>query len=220
MLTQTIENLLNRNLAASPRARALCAELKSRRLRVVATGPGWRMDVESLGSSLKLERDAAMEASATVTGSPVSLLALAGPSAEDVLRRQDVRIEGDAEVAQRYRELLTLLGPDIEDELARVIGDSPAHQVFRFARTALQFGERAARTTVRNTAEFFAHESRDLVPRAEAEDFFGAVDRLREDLDRLDARISVLTQAVSPASAPGASGPTPPTPPHTKDPAP
>ena len=31
------------------------------------------------------------------------------------------------------------------------------------------FGKRAGETTLRNTAEYFAHESRDLVPRAEAD---------------------------------------------------
>jgi ubiquinone biosynthesis protein UbiJ len=192
MLTQTIENLLNRNLSQSPRARTLCKELKGQRLRVIATGPGWRIEAESLGDSLLLRRDAAGEVHATVEGSPISLLALAGPSAEDVIRRRDVRIGGDAEVAQRYREMLELLRPDVEEELARLIGDSPAHQVLRFARSALAFGERTARTTVRNTAEYFAYESRDLVPRAESEDFFAAVDKLREDLDRLDARLAAL----------------------------
>jgi ubiquinone biosynthesis accessory factor UbiJ len=197
MLTQTIENLLNRNLAQSPRARALCAELKGRKLRVVAAGPGWQMDAESLGDSLRLTREAVGEAHATVEGTPVSLLALASATAEDVIRRGDVRIGGDAEVAQRFRGLMTLLQPDVEEELARIIGDSPAHQILRFARGALGFGERAARTSVRNAAEYFAHESRDLVPRAEAEDHFAEVDRLREDVDRLAARIDAVESSQS-----------------------
>jgi ubiquinone biosynthesis protein UbiJ len=46
-------------------------------------------------------------------------------------------------------------------------------------------------------AEYLAHESRDLVPRAEAEDFYRGVERLREDLDRLDARTGIVEQAVN-----------------------
>ena len=53
---------------------------------------------------------------------------------------------------------------------------------------ATGFGRRAATTGVRNVAEYLAHERRDLVPRAEAEDFYRGVERLREDLDRLEAR--------------------------------
>ena len=51
----------------------------------------------------------------------------------------------------------------------------------------------APRTTgVRNVAEYLAHERRDLVPRAEAEDFYRGVERLREDLDRLERARGVI----------------------------
>jgi ubiquinone biosynthesis protein UbiJ len=44
-------------------------------------------------------------------------------------------------------------------------------------------------------AEYLAHETGDLVPRAEAEDFYRGVERLREDLDRLEARAGLIEQA-------------------------
>jgi ubiquinone biosynthesis protein UbiJ len=53
---------------------------------------------------------------------------------------------------------------------------------------------RAAETTVQNAAEFFAHEKRDLVPRAEGDQYLKGVDRLREDVDRLEARLDLLAQ--------------------------
>ena len=61
-----------------------------------------------------------------------------------------------------------------------------------FARSMLDLGRRGSRTAVRNTAEYFAHESGDLVPRGEAEVFFADVDRLREDVDRAAARLDAL----------------------------
>ena len=112
-----------------------------------------------------------------------------------MIRRGDVTIRGDAEVAQRLRELAMLLRPDVEEELSRLIGDTPAHQALRLVRRVTGFGRRFARTGVRNTAEYLAHESRDLVPRAEAEDFYRGVERLREDLDRLDARTRLIESA-------------------------
>ena len=56
MLTQAIENLLNRNLPRSPRAQELCESLKGKAVRIEAQGLGWRLDCESLGSSLKLTK--------------------------------------------------------------------------------------------------------------------------------------------------------------------
>jgi ubiquinone biosynthesis protein UbiJ len=107
MLTQAIENLLNRNLPRSPRAQQLCVELRGKRVRIEAQGLGWRLDCESLGSSLRLTRAADDERvpDAEIVGGLGSLAALAGTAPEAVIQRGDVRITGDAELAQRFREL-------------------------------------------------------------------------------------------------------------------
>ena len=196
MLTQAIENLLNRNLPRSPRAQQLCDALKGRSVAVEARGPGWMLFIESLGSSLRLTKNThPREPDAAISGSLLSLAALAGREPETVIQSGDVTIRGDAEVAQKFREMFTLLRPDIEEELAKLVGDTPAHQAMRLVRMASSFGRRAVETGVRNTAEFLAHERGDLVPRAEAEDFYRGVERLREDLDRLDARARLLSEA-------------------------
>jgi len=200
MLTQAIENLLNRNLPRSPRAQELCEILKGKSVRVEAQGPGWSLDCEALGTSLRLSKSAQSGATpdAEIAGSLVNLAALAGPDPEQVIQRGGVTIRGDAEIAQKFRELAMLLKPDVEEELSRLVGDSPAHQAMRLARMVSDFGRRAMKTGTRNVAEYLAHERGDLVPRAEAEDFYRGVERLREDLDRLDARASLLAQTLAP----------------------
>jgi ubiquinone biosynthesis protein UbiJ len=199
VLTQAIENLLNRNLPRSPRAQELCESLKGKAVRIEAEGLGWRLDCESLGTSLELTRaESQRTPDAEISGSLMSLAALAGSRPEEVIQRGDVRIRGDAELAQKFRELAILLRPDVEEELSKLIGDTPAHQALRLARAVTGFGRRAVDTGVRNVAEYFAHERGDLVPRAEAEDFYRRVERLREDLDRLEARTRLLEQADSP----------------------
>jgi ubiquinone biosynthesis protein UbiJ len=197
VLTQAIENLLNRNLPRSPRAQELCEALKGKTVRIEADGLGWRLDCESVGTSLKLTKaqHAEREPDAQIAGSLVNLAALAGANPEEVIQRGDVRIRGDAELAQKFRELAMLLRPDVEEELSKLIGDTPAHQALRLAKAFSGFGRRAVNTGVRNVAEYFAHERRDLVPRAEAEDFYRAVERLREDLDRLEARTRLMEQS-------------------------
>ena len=196
MLTQAIENLLNRNLPRSPRAQALCAALSGKRLRVEAKGLGWVLLIESLNTSVKLTKDGSEgpPADAEIEGTLLNLAALAGSHPEEVIQRGEVSIRGDAEIAQQFQELAMLLKPDVEEELSRIIGDTPAHQALRLVRMATGFGRRAAATGVRNVAEYLAHERRDLVPRAEAEDFYRSVERLREDLDRLEARAVRLNE--------------------------
>jgi ubiquinone biosynthesis protein UbiJ len=206
MLTATIENVLNRGLPSSPRAQRLCAELAGRKVLIDIRGLA-RVVVESTGSSLKLSRvDTA--ADAEISGGPFSLLALGGPAPEALLQRGDVRIQGDVEVAQKFRELALLLRPDLEEELSLFVGDVPAHQAGRFARMALGWTRKAAATTARNVAEYLAHERRDLVPRNEADQFLRGVDTLREDVDRLAARIDILaTKVGARAVDPNSEGP-------------
>ena len=192
MLTEIIENLLNRNLGSSPRARESCAALKGRRLKLVIRDLDLTIGFESLGDSLRISRQAEGEFHAEVEGSPVNLLAMAGPQPERLLKSGAVQVRGEVELLQRYRDLALLLRPDLEEELARLIGDSSAHRLAGLAKAALALGRRSASTAVQNAAEYFAHESRDLVPRAEAEVFLGEVDRLREDVDRAAARVEAL----------------------------
>ena len=210
MLTATLENVLNRGLPRSPRAQQLCAELAGRSVAVAITGSSRRIVVESTGLSLKLRTVSAgspvspsdatssgespASPDATISGGPFSLLALSGAEPESVLQRGDVRIDGDAELAQRFRELALLLRPDLEEELSLLVGDVSAHQLGRFARAAFGWTRKAASTTVRNAAEYLGHERRDLVPRSEADQFLQGVDTLREDVDRLAARIDLLTR--------------------------
>ncbi|MGD9597942.1 MAG: SCP2 domain-containing protein [Steroidobacteraceae bacterium] len=193
MFTEAAGRLLNRNLPRSPRARALCAELAGKGVAVSVDGLALRAVLRSDGERLSLLRSDADPAGAEFHGTPISLLALAGPDAEDVIRRGDVRVDGDAQLAQQFRELVRLLRPDIEEEMAQLIGDAAAHRLGRAAAGVLRFGRRLATTGTRNIAEYLAHERADLVPRAEAEAFFADVDRAREDIDRLAARIAQLT---------------------------
>lgn len=196
MLTSTLENVLNRGLPRSPRARQICRELQGHRVGVEVTG-FTRWVVESNGDTLHLTRNSATAAEAELAGGPLSLMALMGSAPEGVLQRGDVQIRGDAELAQKFRELALLLRPDFEEELSQLVGDVPAHTLGRFARGVFGWSERAATTTVRNVAEYLAHEKQHLVPRAEGDQLLKGVDALREDVDRLEARLDVIARKLA-----------------------
>jgi len=195
VLSETLGQLLNRGLPRSVRARELAAELAGRSLALEVRGFG-KLRLESNGTSLVVTGGdpAGQEADAGLSVGPLGLMALAGEGAQAAVRRGEATMSGDAEIAGKFRELLTLLRPDPEEELALVLGDVPAHQLARAARGALAWGTRAADTAWRSTADYLAHERADLVPRHEGEQFLRGVDALREDLDRLAARLELLAQ--------------------------
>ncbi|HXC59066.1 MAG TPA: SCP2 sterol-binding domain-containing protein [Steroidobacteraceae bacterium] len=191
MITERIQAIVDRNVAGSPRARALLAELEGRSLAIVARYTPWRVTLSASAGRLLLSRTAT-DADATLTGTPFALLSMTREDPQEVIRRGDVHIEGDGVAAGGFQELALLLRPDLEGELAQVIGDVPAFGVGSLLRKALGYGRSVASTGAQNIGEYLAHERRELVPRAEAKQFLEEVDALRESVDRVAARVARL----------------------------
>jgi ubiquinone biosynthesis accessory factor UbiJ len=191
-----VEALLNRGVHASMRATALARRLD---------GTAMRLDIEGMASirvsvvhgrlSLTgvdppLDSRACEPVDATIAGSPLALLRLAGATGA----RARAAVSGDAEIANSYRELLALARPDFEEELSRLVGDVPARRLSQFALKTVGWARKARRTAGENIAEYLQEESRDLVNKPELDEFLHGVDTLRETVDRVDARIARLEQ--------------------------
>jgi len=187
-----LESLLNRNIAASSAARALCRRLDGKVMALHVEGMPLSIFFKSNGEQMSLDTQHEGTPNATLSGTPLSLLRMAGPAPEAALRTGSVHIHGDAEIAQAFSELLKQARPDLEEELSRVIGDVAAHQVGNVARSALGFARRAADTFAQNVSEYLQEEGRDAPSRTEADEFITGVDKLRDDVDRFDARLSLL----------------------------
>ena len=192
MILDRLEAALNRNVVDSRKAKSLARQLDGKVMSLVAQGTPFAIHFKVNDGRFALASRHEGPADATLSGTPLSLLALAGPAAEDSLRGASVRIEGDDEIAQKFRELLGLAQPDAEEELARVIGDVAARQVANAARGFIDWGRKASAAFATNVAEYLQEEGRDVPVRLEIEEFLESVDHLREATDRLEARIARL----------------------------
>jgi ubiquinone biosynthesis protein UbiJ len=192
MVLDRLEAILNRNVADSRRAQALARQLDGRVVSLVVEGTPVTIYLRADGGRLKLTPRHDGAADATISGTPIALFALAGPRGEGALRGGGVRIEGDAEVAQRFRDLLSETRPDFEEELSHVVGDVAARRVANLARDLIEWGRRTSGSFASTVAEYLQEEGRDLPSRTEVEEFLVAVDQLRDDTERLEARLSRL----------------------------
>jgi ubiquinone biosynthesis accessory factor UbiJ len=192
MLLARLQDVLNRNVAGSRRAQDLTRRLDGRALELEVINTPLKIFMEARDGRIVLAERRGTPADARLAGTPLSLLALAGPGAEGRLRSGKVRIEGDAEIAQAFRELLEQTRPDFEEELSQIIGDVAARRVANLAREVLAFGRRAGDSLATSAAEYLQEEGRDVPARIEVEEFLREVDRLRDDVERLEARLTHL----------------------------
>jgi ubiquinone biosynthesis protein UbiJ len=189
-------------LSESPAARTLCTQLAGRSLRVIATGTPFAGTIRCDGHALQLDAseraaanssaaaDAACRADATLTGSPLALLALAGPGRRDLVARGSVTIDGEVEVAEQFARLAALLRPDVEQLLSMALGRTTAHGLARGARGSWAFGTQLLGGLLRSTADYLVHERRELLSSAEAQHFYHQVDELRARVERLDTLLA------------------------------
>ena len=191
MLLETLAASLNRNVAQSAKARALVAQLDGRSLSLTLEGTPLTFAMRVDGEQIRLS-DGRVDADAQLSGTPLALLSLVGARAEGTLRAGAVRISGDADIAQKFRDLLRQAQPDVEEELARLVGDVTAHQIGSLARGLAGWGRKAADTFATSVAEYLQEEGRDVPTRIELDEFLHDVDRLRNDVERIEVRLRRL----------------------------
>lgn len=131
-----------------------------------------------------------------ISGSPLSLACLARSNEiAGATSGEDVQIRGDAEVARVFAEALVGVEIDWEEWLAALAGDVPAHQVGNALRGLTKGLSGAARKLRLDVSEYLQEEARFVPTRVEIEEFMDAVDLLRIEVDRLEARIERLAAA-------------------------
>jgi ubiquinone biosynthesis protein UbiJ len=196
-LIAPLEALLNRAIAGSTPARSRLRTLTGRafalRILIAPNQQLLRLRLVAGESTLAVSIDDD-PADAVVSGTPLALLALLAGRGSGRTGTTGVSIEGDAETVQAFEKLLQEAQPDVEAELARLIGDTPAHHLSQITRSGIDWFRRATDAMARNVGEYLTEESRDTVARTELDIWLSAVDHLREDVDRAEARVVLLEQ--------------------------
>lgn len=141
---------------------------------------------------LDVQASTDQEPDVVIEGSLITLARMAGSSGESAIRDGSLSLTGDAETASQFQQLLKLAQPDLEEELAGVVGDVAAHRLGEVARGLGRWGRDARRTMGDNVREYLQEESRDAPSRYEVERFSSEVNTLRDDVARIEARLSRL----------------------------
>ncbi len=136
-----------------------------------------------------------------VSGTPAALLRMLGKMRRgDAGFGDEVRLSGDVAVMETLRDAFRRLDVDLEEQLSRLVGDIAAHEIGRAARAVLSWGENLRQTLLADSGEYLVEELRVSPPRHELEDFAAEVDRIRDDVERIEKRIARLHAAREPST--------------------
>lgn len=192
-LLSAAERLLERTIRESSTAQKRLDALDGRSFRVVVSGVGVDVLLVADGGRLRVLPGESRAADVTVRGTPFDLSRLVRQrNIASHVHGSGVELTGRVHVAEHFAELLRLALPDLEEELARWVGDVPAHRAGNAARGLGDWLGKAIRALRLDTAEYLTEESRLLPTRYEAEALFTSIDRVRDDVERAEARLDRL----------------------------
>ena len=194
MAGRALEAALNRALALDPETRDGLRALHGRKVALRIDAPPLALQVRVNGERLEVgpvddDIEPDLSVRSTIAGLVSQLPFFRNDDAPPVGK---LRIEGDADLARRLQKLAGRFDPDWQQPFAAVFGDVVGVQVANAIAGGLKHARGAAGAFASNAAEYVTEESRDVVPREELNAFHDDVDTLRDDVDRIAARVARL----------------------------
>lgn len=181
-----INQVLRLDSVALPRL----AQLTGRVLHVKVVSPALDVYVLPAGDGLHLASQYEGPVDCSLSAPLPRLAELASSNDKSrVLHADDVELSGDSAPLLTLAEILADLQLDWEDRLSDWLGPLAAGLIGQGVRQSVRWSSQTLHSLEQNVADYLTEEARSLVGRREAEARFSELDRLRLQLDRLDARL-------------------------------
>lgn len=188
-----LERTLNQVIALDPEGARRLAAMQGRVILILLEGFGTRFYLLPGSQSLQLFGAYDADPDCILRGTPLALAKMGLTERRtDPLFAGDVKVEGDTTLSQQLGSFIAGLDIDWEEQLARLVGDPVAHQVGNATRGLHDWGQRSLASLGQTLKEYLQEEARILPTDYEVREFLAAVDVLRDDVERLAARVERL----------------------------
>lgn len=179
---------------ALPRLQALAGKLICLHIQ----NPELKLYFLPTAERVRVTTDYAAEPDVTIHGTGLALMRLT--AAEDsgkAMLEQGIKIDGDMGLGNRFSQILREVAIDWEELLSRATGDIVAHSLGQMTRNAKGWLADSAHAMRLNTQEYLQEEARLVPAEAELRQYLDAVDTLRMDVDRFEARLHRLEKQLN-----------------------
>lgn len=190
---QVLETAISQYLALDPEMLGQLAQFSGKviKLEVLGINKALYLFPDTKGIQVRAEYEG--DADTILRGTPIALFKMGlAPNAAELLLKGEVEISGDTRLGHRFKNVFAQMEVDWSEPLARLFGDSMAYQVQQTGIKLRRWGKESVRSLSMSVSEYLQEETRDVVTETELGMFNDAVDQLRNDVDRLQARVSLL----------------------------
>ena len=190
LLLPALEVIINRALKADPAATAKIATIKNQVLEIHCED--WEMNfyivVDSQG--LQFHQKYSSASNTVIRGTLNNFLHvfIKGGDTKAVFN-YPIDIIGNTHNIEVLRDAFKNIDIDFEEKLSHYLGDTLSHKLFFRLKEAKNVLKKSAENFTNQTKEFIHCETKSLVSQKQAEQFYADVAKLRDDVDRMEARV-------------------------------
>ena len=196
-----LQAIVNQVLALDPELAESLAELEGTVLEAHVQGVEKRIQLHPSATGVGVVlvdgdgQQSAVVADVTISGPPFTLLRLLGSlESVDGVLPPDVSVSGELELVQKLNRLVKRANIDWEEPLSKLFGDSVAHEIGRGVHGFVSWARAASETFSSDVGEYLREERRLAPTRLEVDDFATHVDQVRDDVERLEVRVTRLNR--------------------------
>jgi ubiquinone biosynthesis protein UbiJ len=200
-VTAGLETALNSALRLDPEAFKRLENFSDKVIAIELQGLDLTLYLLPGTNGINLMSQYPAEPDTILSGTPLAMAKMAlGPDASKILFAGEVTIRGDVETGQRFKRLLDELDIDWEEQLSRYSGDIVAHKLGDLVRATAAWGQQTLTILGQDAAEYLQQEGQDLPLPGTVRQYLQAVDAVRDDTARLEARVARLRQHLNAAA--------------------
>ena len=191
-----LESVINRYLALDPEALEKLAKLSGKVIKMELSGINKNIYMlpNETGMQVMMQCDEAPDT--VLRGTPLSLFKMGLVSnAASLLLKGEVEISGDTKLGHQFKNIFSSMDIDWSEPLAKIMGDGLAYQLAQSGKKLSSWGKDTVRSVSASFSEYLQEESRDVITDTELDIFYQQVDQLRDDVDRLQAKITAIASS-------------------------
>jgi ubiquinone biosynthesis accessory factor UbiJ len=188
-----LESVINRYLALDPEMLGKLAEFSGKVIKLEMTGINKTLYMLPNEAGIQVLAEYDGDADTVLRGTPISLFKMGLVSnAANLLLKGEIEISGDTRLGHQFKNVFSQMDIDWSEPLAGLVGDGLAYQLQQTGSKLGRWGKQSVRSVSASFSEYLQEESRDVVTETELEIFNEDVDRLRNDVDRLQAKTDLI----------------------------